>query len=584
MFLKRKNKQKGFSFIDIIIGSAIWLIVFIGVVGALRSSIDLVANNKARIGARALANERMEFIRSLAFTDVGTIAGLPSGNIPQSEDIILNSITYTREVIIDNVDAPQDGTGLADENSIPADYKQVKVKVSWIIKEKAKTTALVSNIVPVGIESNEGGGSMIINVFDVIGVEVPNAEITIINPNVSPPVDMVRTMNNEGVFLLSGPEGSGYQVTVTKAGYSTSSTYGTTTEIITPMPEHFILVEGITKSKSFQIDKVSTKMIKSFTHATSTTWEDTFDDATKLGFVSTTTIASGSLILQDNAGSYYPMGVAHSNSISHPELDQWLEFFWNNATSSETDIVYQVLYDDGMDWVAIPNAALPNNETGFGTSPVDLSDLDILTYDEIRLMATLTTTSTTTTPEVHDWGVTYLASIPLANLDFNMRGNANDDDNTKIMGKDAGGVSIYKYDQDLQTDATGELMINNVEWDDYVITVDNVATNLTIAISCPPQPLDVDPNTNVTTSLYMTPYTNYALSVIVRDVGGVLLEGATTRLYKTGYDETKKTGCGQTFFPGLSLSTYSLDISLAGYTSQTINNISATSSTVEVTL
>ncbi|MBU1246799.1 prepilin-type N-terminal cleavage/methylation domain-containing protein [Patescibacteria group bacterium] len=567
------STNKGFTLINILIASFIFLVVFLGVVEALKVSINLTAHNKARVGALALTNERMEFIRSLSFANIGTQGGLPAGDIPQQETIVLNGITYLREIIIDNVDAPEDGLGVDDENSIPADYKRMKVKTSWTIQGTTKTVSLVSDVVPPGIETNDGGGSIVMNVFNQIGEAVTNAEITIVNPSIIPPVSITRTMNDNGVFLLSGPAAGNYQVSVTKTGYSTSSTYGTTTEIVTPTPEHFLILEGNVKSKSFQIDKVSSKTIQSYTFATANTWVDFFDHTDKLWVTATTTIESGALVLQDDDGSYYPSGYAQSVSVSHPKLYEWQEFQWNHATSSETVIIYQVLYNTGSDWAPIPSADLPNNETGFSISPINLSSLDIATYNEIRLLTTLTTTDASSTPEVYDWSVSYLASPVLPNFDFNMRGNGNNDDITKIMGQDAVGNPVYKYNEDLQTNSSGEIALYNLEWDDYLITNSTSTTGLAIAISCPPQPLELSPDARATTSLYMTPYTDEALVVAVRNVGGVLLDGAEVRLYRTGYDETKKTYCGQSFFPNLSKTTYSVDVSLDGYTPQTLNNI-----------
>ena len=566
--------NNGFTLINILIASFIFLIVFLGVVETLKAGINLTALNKTKVGALALTNEQMEFIRSLAFDSVGTQGGLPTGNIPQQETITLNGITYLREVIISNIDAPEDGLGVNDENSIPADYKRVKIKTSWTINENTKTVSLISDVAPVGIESNVGGGSIVISVFDKAGGAVPNAEITIKNPSITPPVSITRTLGDDGLFLLSGPAAGNYQVSVTKSGYSTSSTYGTTTEIVTPLPEHFLILENVVKSKSLQIDRVSSKTIKSYSFATPNDWSDSFDNMDKLWTTATTTIENGSLILQDDDnGSYYPSGYAHSIIISPLELYEWQEFYWSHSTSAETDITYQILYNNGSNWTPIPNADLSNNETGFSVSPVDISGLNNNTYNEIRLLASLSTTNASSTPEVYSWGVSFRNSPILPNFNFNMRGNGNNDDTTKIMGQDENGNPVYKYDEDLQTDINGVINLYNLEWDDYLITSSASTTGLAVAISCPPQPLELNPNTHATTSIYMTAYTNEALVVAVRNVSGALLNGAVVRLYKTGYDETKKTYCGQSFFPGLSKTTYSADVSLGGYTPQTVSGI-----------
>ncbi len=125
---------RGATLIDTLISTALMLVVFIGIAAAFRLSIDVVTNNKARAGAIALANERVEYIRSLPYDDVATVGGIPAGAIPATEDVALNGITYTRRTIVIYGDDPKDGLGALDENDILTDYKQVKVETSWTLK------------------------------------------------------------------------------------------------------------------------------------------------------------------------------------------------------------------------------------------------------------------------------------------------------------------------------------------------------------------------------------------------------------------------------------------------------------------
>ena len=170
-----KQKQKGSSLIDVIVGTAILVIVFVGIFGIFKLSIELVSSSKAKTGALALANEQMEYLRSLSYDDVGTIGGIPSGNIPQEETIVLNQATYTRRTFIQYVDDPKDGLGAGDENFITADYKHAKVEMKWTIGETKRKFSLVSNIVPKGIETLQGGGILTINTIDAFGAPLPGA-------------------------------------------------------------------------------------------------------------------------------------------------------------------------------------------------------------------------------------------------------------------------------------------------------------------------------------------------------------------------------------------------------------------------
>src|SRR3989344_3874731 len=67
-----RSGSRGVTLIDTVVASGLMLLVFTGIVGVFRLSVDVVSNNKARAGAIALADERMEYIRSLSYGSIGT--------------------------------------------------------------------------------------------------------------------------------------------------------------------------------------------------------------------------------------------------------------------------------------------------------------------------------------------------------------------------------------------------------------------------------------------------------------------------------------------------------------------------------
>jgi len=124
-----KFYKNGFSLIEIVIGIALFLIIALGVYGAFRLSVKVVHQSKARITAIMLANERIEEVRNLPYNDIGTVGGIPSGDIPQTENVVKNGVVFTVKTTISYVDDPFDGT--APDDFVPNDYKRVKVKVFW---------------------------------------------------------------------------------------------------------------------------------------------------------------------------------------------------------------------------------------------------------------------------------------------------------------------------------------------------------------------------------------------------------------------------------------------------------------------
>ena len=568
--------NKGMGLIDVVVGTALMLLVFLSIFAVFRLSVELITVNKARIGALSLAQEQVEYTRSLSYDDVGTVGGIPAGNIPQSETIVLNGTEYTRRVLIQYVDDPKDGEGANDENGITADYKRVKVELSWDVKGKTKKMSSLTNIVPKGIENLSGGGTLIINVFDALGAPVEGANVNIVNNSLNPAIDVDVSTNAQGKVLFPGsPSGNNYEITVTKAGYSTDKTYDVSTQNPNPSPGHLSVIESETTVKSFQIDKVSTKTVRTFTPITAFTWTDTFDDDGKVASSTNVTIQSGRAALTDVGGAtgYLSPGLILSDYLTHNQIYEWTELSWSDNEPVNTDVSYQLYYENSSsEPVLIPDSDLSGNSVGFDTSPVDLSSIDVQTYPRIAVGATLSTIDASSTPAILDWSIDYLAGpIPFPNFPFSMRG-------TKTIGEDENKLPIYKYDRSLQTNSSGVITIYNLEWDNYDISVGGSGYN--ISESCLPQPRPISPDISTTTDLILVPQSTNSLLVSVYDTNGSLLENASVRLYGNGFDISQSTSsCGQTFFGSLIKGTletgnpYSVSVSLGGYAEATLNDV-----------
>ncbi|MDO8310752.1 MAG: hypothetical protein Q7T25_02305, partial [Sideroxyarcus sp.] len=88
-----RSTQAGVTLIDTLVGTALMLVVFMGIAGAFQLTVEVVSNSKARAGAIALANERMEFLKSLSYSQIGVTGGIPAGIVPQIETVALNGIS-----------------------------------------------------------------------------------------------------------------------------------------------------------------------------------------------------------------------------------------------------------------------------------------------------------------------------------------------------------------------------------------------------------------------------------------------------------------------------------------------------------
>ncbi|TSC96330.1 MAG: Uncharacterized protein Athens101410_44 [Parcubacteria group bacterium Athens1014_10] len=125
----------------------------------------------------------------------------------------------------------------------------------------------------------------------------------------------------------------------------------------------------------------------------------------------------------------------------------------------------------------------------------------------------------------------YCSSVP--NISFNMRGQ-------KLIGRDP---DVFKYYQNLSTNSSGELIIDNLEFDTYNIALNSLAYDL--AGANPLIPLILLPNTNQNFYFILKPHQAHTLLATVKDNStGLVLSGAEVKLSKIGYEETLITGKG----------------------------------------
>ncbi|TSC86944.1 MAG: hypothetical protein G01um10148_49 [Parcubacteria group bacterium Gr01-1014_8] len=571
---RREHRQsRGVTLIDTIVGTALLMLVFVGISGAFQLSVDVVTNNKARAGAIALANERQEFIRSLPYDSVGTVGGIPSGAIVATETATLNGISYIRRTIILYGDDPKDGTGAADTNANPADFKVVKTEVSWSAHNGGlRKVALTTRVSPVGIEQAVPGGTLALSILDAASAPVANAQVTVINATTNPVVNMLLFSDNDGlVTIIGAPASAGYKIVVTKSGYSTSQTYDATAEITNPTPGHLTVALNQTTSFPFSIDLVSIKNVQTFEQIKTSTTTDTFADASQIATTTNTEVAVGLLRLVGAPGPYSTPGEARSIAIAPQYLVRWKQLRFVDTRPAQTNIAYRLYSSDGSS--LIPDSELPGNSSGFSLSPVDISGISTTTYPGVSLHASLGTANESETPEVLSWEVTHdVGPLPLPNITFGLQGN-------KSIGNGPGGT-FYKYSTTtLSTGPTAGVGIGNLEWDTYTTTVD-ASTGYDIASSCAPQPESLAPNEYATTKLILAPHTTNSLLVDVRGNGG-LIANATVRLYRSlGYNVTMTTdSCGQAFFIELSSGSvgggnpYSIDITAAGFQPYTATDV-----------
>lgn len=574
--------SRGVSFVEILVVSAVVLLFFTGLFAGLQTSITIINTSKAEAGALALLNQRLEFIRSLSYDAVGTDGGIPSGTLAQTGTTTLNGVIYTERTLIQYVDAPEDGSGASDSNGITADYKRVKVEYSWTAKGgQVRSRSLISNIVPRGIETVAGGGTLTINVFDASVQPVSGADVRVLNNTTTSTIDVTVSTNADGIASFPGaPAAANYEVSATKAGFSTDQTYSASSSNPNPNPPHIAVVESDVSTLNFAIDATSDLTVRTVGVPTTGTFSDTFSSSVNIENQSSTTVTGGELVLTDNSGVYDAAGSAQSTSTAPGALDSWSVIDFNATTSASTTLIVQVYSVSGGTYTLVPDTALAGNSVGFGSGPVDISSIDAVTYPELALGAVLTTTDSNYTPTLGEWSIEYIINEPtIGSIPFSFESN-------KSIGTDAGAQPVLKYAATHTTDGAGEVVLSGLEWDIYTLSLNTGAYD--IARACNDIPYVLSPGVTETLTLTLEPSVAHSLRVSVVDTSNNPIGGATVRLQNTGVDETEVTSvCGQVFFnAGLSSATdYIVDVSASGYTSENITDVEINgASTLSVTL
>lgn len=559
------TNARGFSLVELLVTAAIVSLVFGGLLGSIQFALKLISGSKASASALALANEQLEYIRSLSYADVGTVGGIPSGSIPQNSTTTLNGMVFYERVFIQYIDSPDDGLGGADSNGILADYKQAKVEYSWSGHTGTSSIFLLTNIIPPGIESTTGGGTLTVNVFDAAVAPVSGAEVHIHNNTTTTTIDIARFTNAEGIATFAGaPAAANYEITVTKTGYSTDQTYVATTSNPDPITSPVAVIESAVSTMNFQIDRLSDLKVRTIGPATVGSFEDTFTDMTAVATSTDVALVAGSIVLGGSAGTYIPTGLLHSTTTTPTVITAWDIVSWNSLTPINTELLVSVYKVTGSTYSLVPDADLAGNSVGFSSGPIDISGLDTSVYDSLALGAVLTTTDSNVTPELYDWSISHTVSEPsIGSIPFTLT-------STKIIGT----TPVYKYLESHTTDASGEVELTDLEWDSYIVALETGAYDIKNA--CPSIPYTLNPGVSDTLTLTLVPSATYSLRVSVVDVDGNPIIGADVDVSRPSFSDSDVTSsCGQVFFnTGLAAQPdYELDVQATGYVDQTVTGV-----------
>lgn len=262
MKVMSKQTTQGFTLIEVLVATAVLMGFLAAVLSILQTAITSIGMARLQSQATRLAEEQLEMARNLPYNSVGTVGGIPAGSLSPTKTVVINGTRFTIKTVVLYIDDVYDNTAPVD--LLPADYKRVRVAVTWegLLPSKVPVVVL-SDVAPRGMETTNGGGTIIISVFDSQGLPITNASVHLEAADVSPSINMDALTDTYGRVILPGAPAcvNCYHVTVTKTGYTSERTYSTD-EVANPTNPHLTVLSSQVTQLSFAIDTMSTLTVK----------------------------------------------------------------------------------------------------------------------------------------------------------------------------------------------------------------------------------------------------------------------------------------------------------------------------------
>jgi len=300
--LGSRFKSKGFTLVEVLVGSALFLVVAIAAYGAFTSLLQLVAGAQARTLAVALADEQFEIVRNMPYTSVGLTTGIPQGILPQSQTLSRGGINFTVSMTIRNINL--------STSTVQASDKLVEVDVECPTCKDFQPVILTGMVSPANLQSAGSGGALVVKAIDANGQPVAGASVSVQSTATSSIRDSDVTDNNGALNIIGVPQGgNAYRIVVTKSGYSTDQTYaiGGAAGSSPSKPDATVL-NGQVTTASFAIDTLSSIHFTSVTplcvpvpnfHFSMIGTKQIGDQVYKYPLTSLSTGAAGSLTLSN---------------------------------------------------------------------------------------------------------------------------------------------------------------------------------------------------------------------------------------------------------------------------------------------
>jgi prepilin-type N-terminal cleavage/methylation domain-containing protein len=208
---RKRLRQAGFSYIEVLVGIVILAIVAGGIAQGLAQTSSALGTSKVETTANKLAAAALDRAHRMPYEDVGITGGSPPGVIAATTNTVVGSVTYTVDTEVDYVDDPALGQPQTYVN-----YKKVTVTVTPKTN-RARPTTVTTLVAPPAIGSIAGKSTIIVKVIDALTDEpVAGAPVT---ADLSTSPAQTRSTGADGKVVFAGLEPSAIPLNDPKYNY-----------------------------------------------------------------------------------------------------------------------------------------------------------------------------------------------------------------------------------------------------------------------------------------------------------------------------------------------------------------------------